>query len=260
MKTINKTTIVLINILFLTTFLAKAQDKVSQSPPFEVQKVYPYISITKAQLAAANSLADLKTKSNKLDLEYKPSWVSRYISVEIQVCQDGELITAIGKTDILTEEQKDLLSKADSEKEIQVKINYWPKNNLVLNDSKTIDFSFSLDPENTAAFPKGEEALYEYLDKTVISKISSTTFENYEMTAIKFSINTAGKIHDAEIFRGEYQDEKFATINQQLIEAIRKMPNWQPAKYSDGTLADQAFVLTVGNSENCFLPLLNVGR
>ncbi len=260
MKTSIKTAILLLWIFLLSAFSINAQNGEKLSPPFEVQKVNPYISVSKAQLAAAKSLSDLKTKNNKLDLEYKPTWVNQYISVEIQVCHDGELIKATSKDDVLTEKQKDLLAKADSDKEIQVKINYWPKNNLVLNDPKTIDFSFSLEPENTATFSEGEEALMQYLDKAVISKISSKSFEAYDMTAIKFSINKNGKIHQAEVFREAYQADKFASINKQLLEAVRKMPDWNPASYADGTLTEQEFVLTVGSTENCLLPLLNVGR
>ncbi len=260
MKTINKTTIVLFTILFFSAFFANAQNEAAQSPPFEVQKIYPYISVSKAQLLELESLSDLKNENNKIDLEYKPSWVSKYISVEIQVCQDGELVKATSQNDIFTQAQKNLLAKADVEKEIQVKINYWPKNNLILNEPKMIDFSFSIDPKNKATFPEGEAALNEYLGKNVISKIPSNLFENYDMTAIKFTINTAGKIHHAEVFRGEYQDKKFAKINQQLLDAVRKMPDWKPANYVDGTLTDQTFVLTVGSTENCLLPILNIGR
>jgi len=135
-----------------------------------------------------------------------------------------------------------------------------PKNNLIQNDPKTIDFSFSIDPENSANFSEGQEALYEYLKENAIQNIEANNFENYDMTAIKFSINEAGYINEAEVFGAEYQSGKFDAINQTLLNTVRNMPRWNPASYADGTGAVQSFVLTVGNSENCLMPLLNIEK
>ena len=244
MKTSIKISIFLLIFLFVGTFFIHAQNEANASPSFEVHKVYPYISVSKTQLITANTLADLKSENNKLDLEFRPTRVSEYLSVEIEVCSNGELIKATSPNDILTKKQKDLLAKADLDKEIQVSIHYLPKNNLVQNDSKTIDFSVSIDPENSASFSNGDQALINYLDKTVI----------------KFSINKKGEIHQSEIFGAEYQSGKFNEINKQLLDAIRNMPNWKPATFADGTTVEQDFVLTVGSRENCVLPLLNISR
>jgi len=259
-----KTTIKILTLLFSIILLSQESfaldNNQSTSPPYEVHQVYPYISVSKKQLVEANSLSDLKNQNNHLDLEYKSEWVSEYFSVEIQVCQDGELKSAIGKSETFTQEQKDLLASADPEKEIQVRINYLPMNNLIQNEPKTIDFSFSIDPENSANFSEGKEAMYEYLRENAIQKIGASSFENYDMTAIKFRINTAGNIQQAEIFGAEYQSGKFDAINQELLKVVRNMPRWEPATYTDGSKAEQSFVLTVGNSENCLMPLLNIGR
>jgi len=260
MKTTIKIIILLFSFLLLNQESYALENTSSNLPPYEVHQVYPYISVSKQELLEANSLSDLKNKNNHLNLEYQSHWVEEYFSVEIQVCHEGELKSATGKTEVFTEEQKELLVNADPEKEIQVHINYLPKNNLILNDPKTIDFSFSLDPENSATFMEGKEALYQYLEENAIQKITASDFENYDMTAIKFSVNTSGYIYQAEVFGSEYQAGKFDVINQELLEAIRNMPRWQPASYADGTEAEQSFVLTVGNSENCLIPLLNIGR
>jgi len=44
------------------------------------------------------------------------------------------------------------------------------------------------------------------------------------------------------------------------LETIQKMPCWKPAKYANGTTVKQDFVLTVGNMENCIMPMLNISR
>jgi len=257
MKTVIQLSILTLSFLLLHLPSVFSQNGETQNPPFEVQQTYPYISVSKTQLAEANTLQDLKNNYNHLHLEYKPTWVEKYISVEIQVCQDGELKKATGTNDQLTKEQKDLLANADAEKEIQVNINYWPKNNLVHNESKTINFSLSINPENSATYPGGTNALNQFLEENAIGKIPANSFQNYDLAAIKFNISPSGLIDQASIFGAEYQAGKFDAINQQLLAAIRKMPRWQPATYADGTQTSQAFVLAVGSKENCILPLLN---
>jgi len=248
--------------LFTFSFLlscssARCQKEVSILPPFEIHQQYPYISISKAQLAKVKTIWGLKNNHNNLHLEYKPQWVERYISVEIEVCQDGELKRAMGSNEQFTKAQKALMTTADSGKEIQVIINYWPKNNLTFNEPKKINFSFLINPENDAIFPGGEKALHQFLETIVFRNISADSFQNYDMTAIKFSIGPSGEVAQATIFGAEYQAGKFDAINQELLVAIHKMPRWKPATYADGTQTTQGFVLAVGSKENCALPLLN---
>lgn len=45
-----------------------------------------------------------------------------------------------------------------------------------------------------------------------------------------------------------------------MAEAIRNMPSWKPAGYSNGISVKQDFVLTVGNMESCVVSLLNIRR
>ncbi len=260
MKTYLQLSTFIMSFLLLNLPSIFAQNEVSGNPPFEVHQQYPYISVSKTQLSKAIKLEDLRNNYNKLHLEYKPAWVEKYISVEIQVCQDGEIKKAIGTNEQLNSEQKDLLANADFDKEIQVKINYWPKNNLLHNEPKVIDFSFSVDPDKNATFPGGTSALNQFLETNVIRNIPAASFKNYDMSAVEFSIGPSGDVTQASIFGAEYQAGKYDAINQQLLAAVRNMPRWQPATYTDGTKIAQAFVLTVGSAENCTLPLLNIGK
>ena len=76
------------------------------------------------------------------------------------------------------------------------------------------------------------------------------------MAAVKFTVNQTGDIVEA----GMFQSTKSAEMDQILLEAIRKMPTWKPATYSDGTTVQQEFALTLGNMENCMVNLLNIRR
>ena len=260
MKTYIHPAILLLSFLFFNLPAAFSQDKEIQHPPYEVHQQFPYISVSKAQLVEAERLEDLKNNHNQLHLEYKSAWIEKYIAVEIQVCQDGELKNATGTTNQFTKAQKELFANADLEKDIQVRISYWPKNDLTYNEAKEIKFSFSILPENEATFPGGTDALNHFLETKVIGKISASSFQDYDMTAITFNISSSGEMDQAAIFGAEYQAGKFNAINQQLLAALRKMPRWQPATYPDGTQTSQSFVLTVGSKENCILPLLNIGK
>lgn len=226
---------------------------ISQEPACEVNKVYPSISLTKQALEEAETLGDL----NKY---YKSSWIREYISVEVQTSHDGKVKSSLSKEEQLSPEQKESMKMADVGTEVSVKVLYMPENNLKHNEVKEMDFAFTIDPDNEASFPGGSKALQSYLEENALAKIPVGSFEGYDLTAVKFTINELGEIVDAHIFGAEYQPSKNEDIDQLLLEVIRKMPCWTPAAYADGTKTRQEMVLTVGNLENCVVPMLNIRR
>lgn len=241
--------------LALTLILLKfpdpgsAQVSSANELPYEVNRIYPYISVTKEKLKEAQTLSDL----NK---HYKPSWVKAYISVEVLTTNKGITKKAVSKNDTLTQKQKDHMLMADAATDISVVLKYLPDNNLKNNDIKTFDFTFTVDPENEATYPGGKQELNKYLKEQAIDKIPEGSFKGYDLTTVKFTINEAGEVVDAHIF---WPTEK-REIEAFLLETVRKMPCWQPATYADGTKVKQEFALMVGNMENCVVPLLNIRR
>lgn len=246
----NKLTILLFLILIFPS-LNFAQDNLTTGPRFEINKINPYISITKEELKEANNIADL----NK---HYKASWIKDYISVEIMSSYKGKAIKSISKNATLSQEQKDLLNKSDAGANISIKVKYIPNNTLKNNDAKEINFAFTVLPESEATYPGGQEQLIQYLKAKAIDKIPSTSFNNYDLVAVKFTIDEEGKVINAHLFGSEYQETKDEKIAQLLLETIQNMPTWTAATYSTGTKAKQEFVLTVGNMENCIISLLNI--
>ena len=163
---------------------------------------------------------------------------------------------AVGKNDILTREQKDIMNRADVGTAISVKARYIPENNLKHNDIKEINFTFTPAPENDATYVGGEEELRKYLKEKAIDKIPDGIFVNWALAAVKFAVNEDGEIIDVHIFESS-KDEKTDGI---LLEAIRNMPCWKPAEYTNGRKVKQEFVLTVGNMENCVVHTLHIRR
>jgi len=212
-----------------------------------VNRVYPYISITKEKLNEAYTLMDL-------NLRYKPSWIKEYISVEILTTYKGRINKVISKNATLSLEQKNIMNMADVGADISVKVRYTPDNTLAHNDIKEINFSFNVDPESSAEYIGGQQQLNQYLKEKAIDKIREDSFENYDLAAVKFTINEEGQITNVHIF----ETSKDEIIDELLLETIRNMPRWKPARYANGTKVKQEFVLLVGNMENCIIHLLNI--
>ncbi len=251
MKNIQNKLMVLLFIAIAFPHPGSSQDSLNIELQYEVNRTYPSISISKEKLNGAHCLVDLNEY-------YKPSWVREYISVEVLASHKGKVRKAVSKNDTLSQEQKDIMEMADVGKDIAVKVRYIPENTLPHNDVKEFDFKFTVDPENEATFPGGQQQLKQYLKEKAIDKIPDGSFKNYDLAAIKFTVNKDGQIIDAHIFGNEYRTSKNEKIDELLLKTICNMPNWKPAEYANGTKVKQDFVLTVGNMNSCLVPLLNI--
>lgn len=241
--------VIFLLLLLVFPHLGSAQDLSGNEPGFEVNRIHPYISITRDALTAARTLSDLNE-------HYKPSWIREYITVEILTTYKGQLRKAVSNQETLSQEQKDHMNTADVGTDISVKVRYIPDNTLKQNNPKELHFTFSVDPDNEATYPGGKQQLNAYLKEQAIDRIPANTFRDYDLTAVKFAIDEEGHVMDAHIFWSS-EDEK---TNRLLLETICNMPNWKPATYVDGTKVRQEFVWTVGSMENCMINLLNIRR
>ncbi len=240
--------ILLFAVLLLPSFVSSQSHPV-EALPYKVSKVYPYTSLSLVDLRQAETLADLNAR-------YKSSWVHTYVSVEISASHQGQIKSALSKSDRLTQAQKSLMEMADKGKDIRVKILYLPENSLKQKELKELAFTLAIDPDIDAKFIGGQAMLDQYLQQEAIEKIPDNTFVNYDLAAIKFTVNEEGEITNAQISQA-FKDEK---VDALLLAAIRKMPCWEPAQYADGTKVKQDFVLTVGSMDNCYVNLLNIDR
>lgn len=218
------------------------------APHYEINRILPYISINKKALKEAENLVDINR-------HYKPSWVKEFVAVEISATKKGQLQQVVSKSDQLNLAQKELINTADIDTKIMVNIKYIPDNTLKNNDVKTFNFDFIVEPENNAKYIGGDEKLSQYLEKNAIVEIPSSTFKNYDLAMIKFAVNEKGRIINTKLFNSSTHPK----ADELLVEAIRQMPDWQPAEYENGQKVQQEFVLTVGNMSNCMVHTLNIG-
>lgn len=214
---------------------------------FEINKVLPFISIQENKLDKINTLSDLNKR-------YPTSWVRQYISVEISAYKNGTQTKASGISDVLNQEQKELIRSADRSSDIAVSVMYLPKNSLKNNTVKQYDFRVTVMPDKNAIYAKGAEQLIQYLQKNSIVNIEAGSFMGYDLTAIKFTITEQGHVKDIQVA----MPSKDTKIDEMLVAAISKMPSWKPAEFTNGLKVKQDFVLTIGNMENCMVNLLNI--
>lgn len=247
MKWIHHQLIVLVLISLSFSKVAVSQDSLAFDISCEINKTFPILSISKAQLEKAKTIVDLNQY-------YERSWVKEYISVEISTTQDGKSKKAQSKDNRLTKEQKDNLIAADVGTDISVNIRYIPNNNFVQNDIKDNNFTFTIEPDQDAQFPDNQYEMKAYLEEKIMDEIATINFKQYQLTAIKFTIDESGTVINAHVFESS-KDEK---IDQILLEAICNMPTWKAAQYDNGTKVKQEFVFTIGDMNSCVVNLLNI--
>ena len=239
------------SILIVCSFfqMSFAQDGPREGLDFEVDRIDPPLSLNKEKLMSAERIQDL----NK---HFKPSWVREYHSVKIGSFHEGRLKYVKSDNDRLSQAQKDFMVGADVGSEITVKIEYIPENTLKENDAKEYDFSFLVNPEVSAVYPEGLEALKAYLKEAAVDKIPDGVITGYALAAVKFVVDEVGEIVDANLFFSS-NDE---SVDKVLLDAVTKMPNWIPAQYANGHRVKQEFAFSVGNRESCVVNLLNVAE
>ena len=253
MKNIQNKLVTLLFIALVFPYFGTSQDSSMNELIYEVNVVYPSISVTKEELKQAQTLDDI----NKY---YKPSWVKEYISVEVLASHKGKIKKAVSKSDTFSQAQKDIMDMADTGTDISVEIEYIPENTLKSNPARKMDFSFTINPKNAAKYIGGEQQLKQYLTEKAIDKVPTGSFDNYDLATIKFTIDETGQVIDAQIFEPVFDTSNNEKIAKILLEAICNMPSWKPAEYANGTKVKQEFALTVGNMESCLVNLLNIRR
>lgn len=249
------------SILILTTLVIPqhtfAQDILSGELRFEVRKVDPPLALTQQQVVEAQRLADLNNEAKELDLYFKPSWIRSYVSVEIVATNQGKQRKEVGKNDILTRVQKEIIQNADAGTPIAVHIQYLPENTLSHNDVKTLDFEVNVKPLRDARYAGGDQKLKDYLASNAIDKIPEGSFLPADFAAVQFTINESGKVVDAHVFESGFQLHPHDKVNGILLEAVRQMPSWEPAEFCKGTTISQNYVFVVGNLESCLNNLIS---
>ncbi len=195
----------------------------------------PYSLLTLDTLQEAKTLKDINAR-------YRPSWVATYLSVEIASNCQGMVKKAVSSSDTLTQEQMDILKKADLGCSIEVVVDYIPENNLKYNPPRQMSFSLTPIPIFEAKYPGGYPQLKAYLKENIIDELPRAMVEQVALVKVRFNISDEGQVDDAQIFETSNDDK----IDQLILKAICNMPRWTPAENSKGIKITQEFEFTMG--------------
>lgn len=198
-------------------------------------------SVTKEELRAANAVSDL--------IEHYPSnWIDGYKSVEIIGVCNGKELKAIGKNADLTEEQVEIFKNADTSTDVAINISYLRTNSTTKKlEDHELNVSMTLTPATNASYADGLDALIRNLKEKSLDKIDIKKFKPMQSTIVTFTINEEGNTENVQLEASCGDD-----VNDQvLIDLITKeMPQWNPAKDSEGVIVKQVFQFLVGD-DNC---------
>jgi TonB family protein len=176
-----------------------------------------------------------------------------YVSVEISVICNGQVLTSQSTNEKLTAGQKNIINTADMGSDISIKIKYTYKNGQ--KDNPGSDRSImegvvvvTVIPETEAEFPGGFNQLTKYMMENIINKISKeSSVEKIQRTIVKFTVDEQGQIVDAKISNTS-TDQK---IDKLILDAMNKMPVWRPAENSKGIKVKQEFTIPFGGGIGC---------
>jgi len=192
----------------------------------------PYPLLTLDTLENATSIEDIYTR-------FKKEWVESYDQVTISsVCGD-EIKSAIGPDDILTQEQKMLISQADLNCDVHITIDYTPNNSLSYNPPRQLKYFLKFNPIYEAKLDNGLTSLKPYLLENA-SKINNS--ENVKLAKARFTVLEDGSISDARIVTSA----ESAQVDEFILNTLCSMDNWSPAQDRNKRNIAQEFELSLG--------------
>ena len=187
--------------------------------------------ITRQKLNDAKAISDIIEN-------YPHNWIQNYNSVVISGVGNNENSEATGPNVNLTKEQKELLSSAT---EIHIAVHYQKKNYNDQIQNRQMNTSFVVIPENQAEFKGGYDNMIAYLKEKSLSKINDKNLM-LPQPKIYFVVNENGDVKNAEVTQTSGNND----IDNMLIQMVEDMPQWKPAKNSEGVAVKQKFALDIG--------------
>ncbi len=168
-----------------------------------------------------------------------------FVSINIMIISNGQILSEESTTDRLTREQKNALYSADLNTEISIKIKYKYKDTTYAiggNERiKTMRFKAAVVPETEAEFPGGYTQVLNYIKENITKKISAAdTSKRTPRMAANFTVDEGGKIINAKIYRSSNKPE----LDNLFLQEIYKIPKLKPAVNAKGEKVKQDFKIS----------------
>lgn len=195
--------------------------------------------IRKTVLEKAQTLGDIIA-------DYPVSWIAEYTSVEISVTKyNGKPVKVSGNGYVLTPAQKKVLEQAVLDAEVEINVYYKSQNRVTGTDSMhsgQIHIIYTVVPETEARFVGGEEQMKKYMGENGLDDIAKKVPDGFDKVAVKFTVDENGDITEAKVSQTSGNEK----VDRLLLDAIQKMPRWQPAQNAQGQKVKQRFEFTAG--------------
>ena len=183
-----------------------------------------------------------------IEREEKYSQIMEFVSVEIFTNNKGKLFSSTSTSDQLSEEQKSMLRKADLGSDIRIKILFKyknPSNELKNLDDKILEgqYTATIVPDYEAEMPGGWKQFSEYVRSNLFETNKAKSFTgDISQATVQFTVNEEGQVTNTKLIRSSGNPD----TDKLIMEAINKMPHWEPAKNYMGLRVKQQFNIAFG--------------
>lgn len=231
--------ILMLAIAAFSSFVSLQQDDFPkgafQTVNYDVRAMYNY-SVKKTKLCKAKQLSDIISS-------YPKNWISAYSSVEVIAMKNGKEVKAKGTGEVLTSEQKRILSESELATDVIILVAYKQKDEMTqVVENKKMHVVMTVVPEIEAEYIGGHKAMMGYLKENSKNKIPQSISPQQNGASVRFSISEDGGVINVRILQS-WGDPKIDAI---LLDLINKMPKWKPAEELNGKKVKQDFEFSVG--------------
>lgn len=166
---------------------------------------------------------------------------------EMTVVRNGKNETAQVSGNVLSAEQRQLISTADPGTDVSFDIKFKFKHPvdggpemLLLKDAK---YTVTLLPEKEAEYVGGYKKLTDYLIVHIITKFpDAASIKMIQQAAVKFVINEKGEVTAVKMANSSGN----ILIDQYIINAFLNMPKWKAAEDTHGVNIKQSMLIPFG--------------
>jgi TonB family protein len=227
--------------LFLTPWL------LTSGQPVTSTKLFYEVNATHHKPVSAGSLHSAKTMSD-FCIGFPKNWITQYVSTELVLTNGSNTERTFGKNDSLTKQQQQILKTAVLDSEIDVIIRYMAENPVShVVSVRTMQMSMTVTPQEEARFGGGYPQLSSYLYENAIRKITPADSASFQDVKVLFTVSEDGSVTNLRILGTSGKPESDALI----LETLRTMPKWNPAKDDQGKAVKQSFQFTVTTRQGC---------
>jgi TonB family protein len=233
---IGLTTYGFVNQSFTTVGSACSAEQISAEKMRYFVQSRPEKSASPTTLKNAKSIADVIAY-------YLGSWVVSYDSVVVVTTSNGRQQKAIGKSENLTEEQKEILATADMFSNVFFFIKHKSKNSVTSElENGEMLVKLMVRPETEAVFNGGMDGLIDYLKENSEEQVKQLAVKQGFVAVVNFTINEEGNADEIDVA----ESSEYKGIDEVLKQLLKNMPSWTPAQDAIGNKVPHKFEIIFG--------------